>query len=91
MSLVTATAAWPFAAIAQSKAIARIAIIGSLSQSAVNAFKDGLREFGLVDGETIIIVGSPASAASPEAVSKTPAGHPRAARTTRARAGRRPP
>ena len=71
MSLVTATAAWPFAAIAQSKAIARIAIIGSLDQGAINAFKDGLREFGLVEGETIIILGSPASAASPEEVSKS--------------------
>jgi putative tryptophan/tyrosine transport system substrate-binding protein len=70
MSLVAATAACPFAAIAQSKAIARIAIIGSLGQSAIDALKDGLREFGLVDGETIIVVGSPASAASPEAVSK---------------------
>ena len=33
--------------------------------------KDGLREFGFVDGETIIIDGSPASAASPEELSKT--------------------
>jgi putative tryptophan/tyrosine transport system substrate-binding protein len=71
MSLVTATAAWPFAAVAQSKAIARIAVIGSLDQGAINAFKDGLREFGLVEGETIIILGSPASAASPEEVSKS--------------------
>ena len=71
MSLATATAAWPFAAVAQSKAIARIAIIGSLDQGAINAFKDGLREFGLVEGETIIILGSPASAASPEEVSKS--------------------
>jgi putative tryptophan/tyrosine transport system substrate-binding protein len=71
MSLVSATAACTFPANAQSKAIPRIAIIGSLGQSAIDALKDGLREFGLVDGETIIIVGSPASAASPEAVSKT--------------------
>jgi len=71
LSLVTATAACPFAAIAQSKAVARIGIIGSLGQSAIDAFKDGLREFGLVDGETIIVVGDPASAASPETVSET--------------------
>ena len=71
LNLVTATAAYPFAAIAQSKAVARIAIVGSLGQSAIDAIKDGLREFGLVDGETIIVVGDPASAASPEAVSKT--------------------
>ncbi|WMT75718.1 ABC transporter substrate-binding protein [Bradyrhizobium sp. Ash2021] len=69
--LTSVWAARPFAAIAQSKAIARIAIIGSLGQNAIDALKDGLREFGLVDGETIIIVGSPASAASPEAVSTT--------------------
>ncbi|MBR1152494.1 ABC transporter substrate-binding protein [Bradyrhizobium sp. JYMT SZCCT0428] len=71
MSLVTATAIWPIAAIAQSKAIAKIAIIGSLNQTAINVFKDGLREFGFVEGETIIILGSPASAASPEEVSKS--------------------
>lgn len=71
LSLVTATATCPFAAIAQSKAVARIGIIGSLGQSAIDAFKDGLREFGLVDGETIIVVGDPASAASPETVSET--------------------
>ena len=71
MSLVTATAIWPFAAIGQSKAIARIAIVGSLNQTAINVFKDGLREFGFVEGETIIILGSPASAASPEEVSKS--------------------
>lgn len=71
LSLVTATAACPFATIAQSKAGARIGILGSLGQSAIDAFKDGLREFGLVDGETIIVVGDPASAASPETVSET--------------------
>ena len=70
MSVVTAAAAWPFAAIAQTKATARVAIVGSLNQTAINAFKDGLREFGFVEGETIIILGSPASAASPTEVSK---------------------
>jgi len=71
MSLVSATAACSFPAIAQSNVIPRIAIIGSLDQGAIDALKDSLRQFGFVDGETIIIVGSPASAASPEAVSKT--------------------
>jgi putative ABC transport system substrate-binding protein len=71
MSLVSAAAACSFPAIAQSNIIPRIAIIGSLGQGAIDALKDGLRQFGFVDGETIIIVGSPASAASPEAVSKT--------------------
>ena len=69
MGLVAAAAACPFAA-AQSKGVARIAIIGSLNQSAIDAFKDGLREFGLIEGEKIIVIGSPASAASPEEVSK---------------------
>lgn len=71
MSLVSAAAACSFPAIAQSNVIPKIAIIGSLGQTAIDALKDGLREFGFVDGETIIIVGSPASATSPEAVSKT--------------------
>jgi len=71
ISLLSVTAAYAFPAIAQSKAIPRIAIIGSLNQGAIDALKDSLREFGLVDSETIIVVGSPASAASPDAVSKT--------------------
>jgi putative tryptophan/tyrosine transport system substrate-binding protein len=71
ISLVIATASYPFAAVAQSKGAARIAIIGSLNQSAINTFKDGLREFGLVEGETIFVAGGPASAASPEELSKT--------------------
>jgi putative ABC transport system substrate-binding protein len=71
MRLFSATAACTFPAIAQSNAIPRIAVIGSLGQRAIDALKDGLRQFEFVDGETIIIVGSPASAASPEAVTKT--------------------
>jgi putative ABC transport system substrate-binding protein len=71
MSLVSATAACTFPAIAQSNPIPRVAIIGSLDQGAIDALNEGLRQFGFVDGETIIIVGSPASAASPEAVSET--------------------
>ena len=61
----------PVTALAQSKAKAKIAVIGSLDQGAIDAFKNSLREFGLVDGETITIIGKPASAASPKAVSKT--------------------
>ena len=70
IGLIVATAACPFAAIAQSKGMARIAILGSLNQNAINIFKEGLREFGLIEGETIIVIGTPASAASPEEVSK---------------------
>ena len=71
ISGLVGTAAWPFGAIAQSKAIPIIAIVGSLDQEAIDTVKDGLREFSFVNGETIIVVGSPASAASPEEVSKT--------------------
>lgn len=71
MSLVTATAACSLPAIARAKPIARIAIVGSLNQGAIDAVKDGLRDFGFVDGETIIVLGSPASAASPEEVFET--------------------
>jgi putative tryptophan/tyrosine transport system substrate-binding protein len=69
ISLVGATAACTFSAIAQSKTTPRIAIIGSLGQFAVNALKEGLREFDLVDGETIIIVGGPTTTVRPEAIS----------------------
>jgi putative ABC transport system substrate-binding protein len=71
MSLVGATAAWTFPANAQSNPVPRIAVIGSLNQEAIDALKEGLRQLGFVDGKTIIVIGSPASAASPEAVSKT--------------------
>jgi len=70
MSLVGATAACTFPAIAQSNAIPRLAMIGSFGQGAIDALKEGLRQFGFFDGKTIIIVGRPASAASPQAVSK---------------------
>jgi putative ABC transport system substrate-binding protein len=50
--------------------IPKIGIVGSLNQRAIDEFKDGLRDFGLVDGDTVEVVGSPASAASPEAVSR---------------------
>lgn len=71
ISGLVGTAAWPFGAIAQSKAIPTVAIVGSLDQEAIDTVKDGLREFSFVNGETIIVIGSPASAASPEEVSKT--------------------
>jgi len=70
LGLVSVVAACPVTALAQSKTIPRIGIIGSLNQNAVDSFKDGLREFGLVDGETILILGGPASAVTSEAVSK---------------------
>lgn len=59
----------PFALIAQSKATPTVAIVGSLDQEAIDTVKDGLREFGFVSGETITVIGGPASAASPAAVS----------------------
>src|SRR5450631_3370821 len=70
ISLLSVTAAYTFPAIAQSKAIPRIAIIGSLNQGAIDALKDSLREFGLVDSETIIVVGAPAGALPREGLSK---------------------
>src|SRR4051812_13363069 len=71
IGVVVATVAYPVAAIAQLNRAPRIAIIGSLNQGAINTLKDGLRQFGFADGETIMVVGSPASAASPEELSKT--------------------
>jgi hypothetical protein len=47
---------------AQSKAVPIVAEIDTV--------KDDLREFGLVNGETIMVIGSPASVASHGAVSK---------------------
>jgi putative tryptophan/tyrosine transport system substrate-binding protein len=70
LGLVSVVAARPVTALALSTTIPRIGIIGSLGQTAIDAFKDGLRELGLVDGETILILGGPASAVTPEAVSK---------------------
>jgi putative tryptophan/tyrosine transport system substrate-binding protein len=63
--------AFPADAIAQSKGIPRIGIVGSLNQGAIDGFKDGLGKFGLFEGKTIVVLGDPASAASPAAVSKT--------------------
>jgi putative ABC transport system substrate-binding protein len=71
LSFLSVVSACPVTALAQSKAIPRIGIIGSLGQAAVDAFKDGLRERGFTDGETVLVLGGPASAATPEEVSKT--------------------
>src|SRR5947209_3089355 len=71
LSLVSVLAAYPAIAVAQSKTNPKVGIVGSLNQSAIDTFKDGLREFGLFDGKTVVVLGGPASAASPEAVSKT--------------------
>jgi hypothetical protein len=69
IGLIGGATVLPLAAHAQSKAIPRIAIIGSLGQNSVNALKEGLRGFGLVDEATIIVVGGPATTVTPEAVS----------------------
>jgi putative tryptophan/tyrosine transport system substrate-binding protein len=69
IGLIGGATAWPLAAHAQSKAIPKLAIIGSLGQLTVDALKAGLREFGWVDGETIAILGGPAATVEPEAVS----------------------
>jgi putative tryptophan/tyrosine transport system substrate-binding protein len=71
LSLLSVLAVYPANALAQSKAIPKIGIVGSLGQETIDAFKDGLRELGLIDGETVVVLGDPTSAASPEAVSKT--------------------
>src|SRR4051794_36512987 len=71
LSLLGVLAAYPATALAQSKGIPKIGIVGSLNQGAINAFKEGLRESGLVDGDTVVVLGEPASAASPQAVSKS--------------------
>src|SRR6478736_3170768 len=63
--------AWSLVAHAQSRAVPKIGIIGSLSQNAIDAFKDGLREYGLTDDNAIIVLGKPASAAPPESIAKT--------------------
>jgi putative ABC transport system substrate-binding protein len=54
-----AAAAWPLTAFAQPKAIPRIGIVGSLGQRAVDSFKNGLRDFGLIENETIVVLGGP--------------------------------
>ena len=71
LRLLSVLAAYPATSLAQAKHIPKIGIVGSLNQRAINEFKDGLRELGLVDGDTVVVLGDPASAASPEAVSRT--------------------
>src|SRR5947208_2744431 len=71
LSLLTVLAAYPALTLAQSKGIPKVGIVGSLNQGAIDAFKEGLRESGLIDGDTVVILGGPASAASPQAVSKS--------------------
>jgi hypothetical protein len=71
LRLLSVLAAYPATTLAQSRGIPKIGIVGSLNQGAIDAFRDGLRESGLVDGDTVVVLGGPASAASPEAVSKT--------------------
>src|SRR5215475_12788021 len=71
LSLLSIFAVYPAATLAQSKSVPKIGIVGSLDQGAIDAFKEGLRESGLIDGDTVVIVGEPASAASPEVVSKS--------------------
>jgi putative tryptophan/tyrosine transport system substrate-binding protein len=68
--LVGFWAASSVAALAQSKAVPAIAVVGSFGQGAIDALKDGLQEFGFIDRKTIVVLGSPAIAASPEAVSE---------------------
>jgi putative ABC transport system substrate-binding protein len=55
---------------AQSKAVPTVAIVGSFGPGVIETLNDGLQEFGFIDGKTVVVLGSPASAASPEAVSK---------------------
>ena len=57
--LIGTAAFWSVAALAQSKAPPQIAIVGSLGQGALDSFNDGLREFGLIDKKTVILVGGP--------------------------------
>ncbi|WP_407123115.1 ABC transporter substrate-binding protein [Bradyrhizobium sp. STM 3561] len=64
-------AAYSAATLAQSKSIPKVGIVGSLNQRAIDEFKGGLRDFGLIDGDSVLVVGNPASAASPQAVSRT--------------------
>jgi putative ABC transport system substrate-binding protein len=61
--------AGPVTALAQSKAIPKIAIIGSIGQPAVDAFKERLHDQGFDDGDTILILGGPVSATTSKEVS----------------------
>jgi putative ABC transport system substrate-binding protein len=65
-----ATAVWPLVVSAQSKVIPQIGIVGTLGQPAVDAFKDGLRDFGLIDGRTIVVLGD-AGMHPPDVVAKS--------------------
>lgn len=60
----------PIAALAQSKEVPTIAVVGSFGPGVIETLSDGLQEFGFINGKTILVLGSPASAASPETVSK---------------------
>jgi putative ABC transport system substrate-binding protein len=63
-----ASAVWPLvAAAAPSKIIPKIGIAGTLGPPAVDAFKRGLRDFGFIEGETIVVLGG-AGAQAPEIV-----------------------
>lgn len=56
IGLIGNAAAWPFAASAQSKRLPKVGIIGSINaRSVLLAFVDGMRDLGLIDGQTITI------------------------------------
>ena len=54
-------AARPIAAMAQSKAVPTVAIVGSFGPGVIETLNDGLQEFGFIDGKTVVVLGSPAS------------------------------
>ena len=49
----------PLAARCQSRPLPRVGIVGSIGPKAVDALKDGLREAGLVENQSIVIFGGP--------------------------------
>jgi putative tryptophan/tyrosine transport system substrate-binding protein len=61
IACIGAATAWPLAARAQSKRLPKVGIIGSIGapgSPGVRAFVDGLRDLGLIDGQTITIKNS---------------------------------
>lgn len=51
--------ALPLAAWSQSRPLPRVGIVGSIGPGAVDALKEGLREAGLVENQSIVIFGGP--------------------------------
>jgi len=55
LGLFGATCAWPLAALAQTKPLPKVGIVGPIGALVVTAFVDGMRDLGLIDGKTIVI------------------------------------